>query len=120
MTMMVEIVDASELVHSFGHAHSAACTAHEPIVINARVFIPQKTTAAGVRNAFVHRALVSNAPKATGAAWVIGDALYWDAVAKALTKTATANTLCGFAVQERAAGDTTSGLVEFDSYAAIS
>ena len=120
MTMMVEIVDASELVRSFGHAHSAACTAHEPIVINSRVFIPQNTTDALERNAFVHRSLINNAPKAAGAAWVIGDALYWDATAKALTKTTTNNTLCGFAVEARASADTTSGLVEFDSFAAIS
>lgn len=120
MTMMVEIVDASELVRSFGHAHSAGCTAHEPIVINSRVLIPQNTTGASERNAFVHKALISNAPKATGAAWSIGDALYWDATAKKLTKTSTDNTLCGFAVEARLSADTTSGLVEFDSFAAIS
>lgn len=120
MTMMVEIVDATELVRSFGHAHSGACTAHEPIVINSRVFIPQNTTGASERNAFVHRALVSNAPKASGAAWAIGDALYWDATAKNLTKTSSGNTLCGFAVESRLSADTTSGLVEFNSFAAIS
>lgn len=120
MTMMVEIVDASELVRSFGHAHSAACTAHEPIVINSRVFIPQNTTEAGERNAFVHKALVTRAPKASGEAWAPGDALYWDATAKAFTKTTTSNTLCGFAVEAKLSADTTSGLIEFDSFAAIS
>lgn len=120
MTMMVELVDASEQIRSFGHAHSAACTAHEPIVINSRVFIPQNTTLADVRNAFVHKSLVSNAPKAAGAAWAIGDALYWDATAKAFTKTTSGNTLCGFAVEAKLSADTTSGLIEFDSFAAIS
>lgn len=120
MTMMVEIVDASELVRSFGHAHSAACTAHEPIVINSRVFIPQNTTDADERNAFVSKALVNNAPKAAGEAWSVGDALYWDATAKAFTKTTTSNTLCGFAVEAKLSADTTSGLIEFDSFAAIS
>ena len=120
MTMMVEIVDASELVRSFGHAHSGACTAHEPIVINSRVFIPQNTTDASERNAFVCRSLVSNAPKASGAAWSIGDALYWDATAKNFTKTSSGNTLCGFAVEAKLSADTTSGLIEFNSFAAIS
>jgi hypothetical protein len=86
MTMMVEIVDASELVRSFGHAHSAACTAHEPIVINSRVFIPQNTTDADERNAFVSKSLVNNAPKAAGEAWSVGDALYWDATGKPIAK----------------------------------
>lgn len=120
MTMMVEIVDASELVRSVGHAHSAACTAHEPIVINSRVFIPQNTTDSGERNAFVHKALVTRAPKASGAAWSLGDALYWDATNKVFTKTTSGNTLCGFAVEAKLSADTTSGLIEFDSFAAIS
>jgi predicted RecA/RadA family phage recombinase len=120
MTQMVEIVDASELVRSVGFAHTAATTGHEPIVINSRVWIPLNDKAADERNAFVHRSLVSNAPKATGAAWAVGDALYWDATAKQFTKTTTSNTLCGFAVEARASGDTTSGLIEFDSFAAIS
>lgn len=120
MTMMVEIVDASEQVRSFGHAHSGACTAHEPIVINSRVFIPQNTTDASERNAFVHKALISNAPKETGAAWSVGDAIYWNASTKQFSKDNANDVLCGFAVEARLSGDTTTGLVEFDSFAAIS
>lgn len=39
----------------------------------------------------VDEAVYSNAPKATGAAWAIGDILYWDNTAKNFTKTATNN-----------------------------
>lgn len=36
-------------------------------------------------------------PKATGAAWAVGDKIYWDNAAKNMTKTATGNTLVGVA-----------------------
>lgn len=120
MAMMVEVVDASEIVKSVGLSHTVATVAHEPIVINARVYIPQNTRDANALNAFVYQSLVSNAPKATGAAWLFGDALYWDATNKNFTKTTSGNTLCGFAVAPRASGDATSGLIEFNSFAAIS
>jgi predicted RecA/RadA family phage recombinase len=44
-------------------------------------------------------------PKATGAAWVVGDILYWDATAKNFTKTATNNTRVGVATVAAATGD---------------
>ena len=58
--------------------------------------------------------------KTSALAIAVGDRLYWDATNKVFTKTATSNTLCGFAVEARLSGDTTSGLIEFDSFAAIS
>ncbi|MCW2390968.1 DUF2190 family protein [Sphingobium sp. B11D3A] len=45
-------------------------------------------------------------PKATGAAWAIGDKLYWDNTNKVLTKTASGNTLVGAALAVAASGDT--------------
>jgi len=119
MTQMVEIVDASELVKSVGLAHSAAATAHEPIVINSRVFIPLNTTDASERNAYVYQSLVDNAPKETGAAWSFGDAVYWNATTKVFSKDNT-DVLCGFALEARLSGDTTTGLIQFNSFAAIS
>jgi predicted RecA/RadA family phage recombinase len=50
---------------------------------------------------------VYSLPKATGAAWVQGDKLYWDASASKFTKTATANTPAGVAALAAASGDTT-------------
>lgn len=44
-------------------------------------------------------------PKATGATWAVGDALYWDATAKKLTKVSTDNTLAAVATAVAATGD---------------
>lgn len=46
-------------------------------------------------------------PKATGAAWAIGDTLYWDDTAKNFTKTVGSNTKAGYAISVQVSGDTT-------------
>lgn len=98
-------------------AHSAATTAKLPIVANAKVFIPLNTADASILNSFFYSALISDAPKAAGAAWSVGDALYWDDTAKNFTKTSSANTLCGYALSAAASADTVSGLIEFNTFA---
>lgn len=50
-------------------------------------------------------------PKATGAAWAIGDKIYWDATAKNMTKTATANTLVGVAFRVAVTADTSGAVL---------
>ncbi|AHZ84649.1 hypothetical protein Bb109J_c1960 [Bdellovibrio bacteriovorus] len=45
-------------------------------------------------------------PKATGEAWVDGDALYWDNTAKKLTKTTSGNQLAAAADGSAASADT--------------
>jgi len=45
-------------------------------------------------------------PKATGEAWSFGDALYWDADTKKLTKTSTDNKRVGAAVAAALSADT--------------
>jgi predicted RecA/RadA family phage recombinase len=54
----------------------------------------------------VTEGVYQNAPKAAGAAWAIGDILYWDNTAGNFTKTATNNTRVGTAVSVQASGDT--------------
>ena len=98
-------------------AHTAATVAKVPVVANGKVFIPLNTADANVQNAFYFSAQVSDAPKAAGAAWSVGDALYWDDVAKAFTKTSAGNVLCGYALAAAASADTVSGLVEFNTFA---
>lgn len=98
-------------------AHTAATTAKVPVLVNGRVFIPINTADANVLNAFYFSAQVSEAPKAAGAAWSVGDALYWDDTAKNFTKTASGNTLCAYALAAALTADTVSGLVEFNSFA---
>lgn len=44
-------------------------------------------------------------PKATGAAWTVGQRLYWDDTAKNLTGTASTNKLVAVAVVAAASGD---------------
>lgn len=97
-------------------AHTAATVAKEPVVSNSRVFIPLNSADADATNAFYFSAQISDAPKAAGAAWAVGDALYWDASAKAFTKTSTANTACGYALAAAASADTVSGLIEFNAF----
>jgi len=53
------------------------------------------------------RGVYNNMPKATGAAWTFGEAIYWDDTAKNCTGTATGNTKIGVATKAAASGDTT-------------
>jgi predicted RecA/RadA family phage recombinase len=46
-------------------------------------------------------------PKAAGAAWVVGDVLYWDNTAFNFTKTSASNSRVGVAASIQASGDTT-------------
>lgn len=48
---------------------------------------------------------VFDLPKATGAAWTVGQRLYWDDTAKNLTGTASTNKLVAIAVAAAASGD---------------
>lgn len=50
---------------------------------------------------------VHTLPKATGAAWTEGAALYWDNTAKKLTTTAASNTLVGCAAAAAGSSDAT-------------
>jgi predicted RecA/RadA family phage recombinase len=48
--------------------------------------------------------------KTTGAAWTVGQVLYWDDTGKKVTHTASTNKLIGVAVKAAASGDTTGTL----------
>lgn len=54
-------------------------------------------------------------PKAAGAAWGLGDVLYWDDAAKNFTKTAAGNTKAALALLPALAGDTTGAVDLFPS-----
>lgn len=49
---------------------------------------------------------VGDIPSDTGAAWVVGDLIYWDDTANVGTKTSTSNVALGFAVQAKASAGT--------------
>lgn len=113
----MRIVSPSEQIKSTAFAHSAATESKTPIVINSHVLIPLEDQDADVRNTFVYEAEIAGVAAETGVAWVVGDALYWDATNARLTKTSTSNTLCGHALEAKASAADVSGLVAFDSYA---
>lgn len=116
--MALNIASPSELVKNVGFAHTAATVAKVPVVIATQAFIPINTADANEHNAYVYESEIDNAPTDTGAAWLPGEAVYWDAANTRFTKTATANTLCGHALQPKASGDAVSGLIAFNSFAA--
>lgn len=55
----------------------------------------------------LHREGVFTLPKATGAAWVVGDRLFWDVSAKKFTKDSTKRPVKAAAAAAAASGDTT-------------
>ena len=114
----MQITSPSEQVKVIGLAHTAATTALTPLLINTHLFIPLNTAGANERNTFVRDTEINAAVTDTGAAWVLGDKIYWDDTAKKFTKTSTSNTLCGYALEAKASGDAVSGLIAFNSFAA--
>ncbi|HXD37221.1 MAG TPA: DUF2190 family protein [Rhodanobacter sp.] len=95
---------------------TAATNAHVPVAINGHILIPTDYALANAINGYVYESEISDAPKAA-VAWGIGDALYWDATAGAVTNVATSNTAIGRALAPALAGDATTGLVAFNAFA---
>jgi predicted RecA/RadA family phage recombinase len=114
----MQIVSPSVRVKNIGFAHTAATVALTAILINAHVFIPLNTVDADERNTFVYDSEIDAAPTDTGAAWAVGDKIYWDNTNKVFTKTATSNTLVGYALEAKGSADAVSGLIAFNSFAA--
>ena len=83
----------------------AALASGEAFVVGA-IFAVATDAAANGAEVEAARQGVFDLPKATGAAWVQGDRLYWDNTAKNVTKTATSNTFIGAALKAAASGDT--------------
>lgn len=70
------------------------------------IAIALQTVANGIAGEWATRG-VWLVEKATGAAWVVGDKLYWDDTAKKFTTTSAGNTLAGVATVAAASGDAT-------------
>lgn len=64
-----------------------------------------KAALSGTPVALVRKGNFTGAPKATGAAWAVGDVLYWDATAKKFTKSSSGNTVVGVALAAALSGD---------------
>jgi predicted RecA/RadA family phage recombinase len=118
MTLRIASPSEQTKTRQFAQA-SAVVTAGVmvPVVISSKIYIPLDESLAAADNAYLMEGLIKDAPKATGAAWTMGQKLYWDDTAKKFTGTSSANTLCGYAAAPAASGDTT-GSVDFNSNAA--
>jgi hypothetical protein len=115
--MTLQIRSPAHHIKTLDLAHTAATVARVPVVINTHVLIPTANADANALNGYYYDAEVSGVPKAVGAIAVL-DKLYWDAANSVLTKTATDNTLFGYALEASASADTVTGLVAFNAFAA--
>jgi len=82
-----------------------------PVKIGQLIVVPQATVAQTLPFAGVRQGVFSGLAKATGAAWVEGDMLYWNDTNKNFTKTSTGAILCAAAGAAAASGDTTGTVV---------
>lgn len=78
-----------------------------------RIFGVALANAASGETVAVHRGGVAELPKATGQAWTVGQAVYWDDTNRVCTTTAGTNLLIG-AVFEAAVSAATTGWVLLD------
>ncbi|MCM5528961.1 DUF2190 family protein [Parasegetibacter sp. NRK P23] len=84
-------------------APSGGLTSGQPLLVGGMVGISHSKYAEG-ETAVIDLEGAYTVPKAGGAAWATGDKLYWDDTNKVFTKTATSNTLAGYAWAVAASG----------------
>ena len=114
--MGLQLRSPSNQIRGLQFAATGATVAKVPHVHNARVFIPMNSADAAASNEHIYDSEVSGAPKATGEAWTVGQAIYWDNTNKRFTTTASGNTACGLALAPALAGDTVTQLFLFQSF----
>lgn len=115
--MALQVRSPASQIKTLQMSHTAATTAHTPLLINARLLIPTSTAEANALNGFTYEAEISGIGKAGALAIGVGDALYWDDTNKVVNKTASGNTLMGYALEPCASADTVTGLVAFNAFA---
>lgn len=93
---------------------SAVTSAPSVVVVSSKAWVALNESLADADNVYAYECVLANAAKATGEAWAIGAALYWDADPGNFTTTASGNTACGYAGSVEASGATT-GTVLFRS-----
>lgn len=117
--MPLQAISPGNQIKTARFAHSAITTRKVPVLINSRVYIPLESKAATEENEYVYSAEVTGGVKATGEAWAIGQAIYWDNSNTRFTTTLTANTLCGNATETAIAGATVTPRFEFHSFRTV-
>ena len=85
---------------------SGGCTTGLPLKVGSIIGVPQTTQLSGE---LVDLDLTGEFtfPSDTGAAWAVGDVVYWDDTGKTFTKTSTSNTKAGVASAVKASGAVT-------------
>lgn len=77
-----------------------------PVQFGAALFgVAIYSALSGADVSFKTSGVFEGLPKATGAAWTVGDIIYWDNTNKVLTKTNTGNLRVGVAVAAALSGD---------------
>jgi hypothetical protein len=115
--MTLQVRSPASQIKTLQMSHTAATTAHVPVLINSHLLIPTSTADANALNGFTYEAEISGGAKAA-VALAVGDKVYWDNAAKAFTNVATSNTLVGYAIEPALSGDATTGLIAFNAFAA--
>ena len=108
------VMDVIANVRTVPYTHSAATVPGDVIVGNGAVLIAINTKALNVENAYVCEGKVE-LPKEASLAINAMDAVFWDAAAGKVTKTAAGNTPCGHCV-ETVAGSGTTVVIFLRSY----
>lgn len=115
----MHISDPSQLIRSLVFAQSSAVSllndAPSVVVVSSRPWVALNDSDADADNVYAYECTLENAAKATGEAWAIGAALYWDNTNKRFTTTSSGNTAAGFAGSIQESGDTT-GTVLFRAF----
>jgi len=104
----MHIASPSGQIEILSHASGNAVTgAPKFMLLGAKcVYVPANATSSQSCG-YVTRALIKGVAKATGEAWAINAALYWDNSNSRFTTTSSGNTLAGTAASVQASGDTT-------------
>mgnify|MGYP003450653050 FL=1 len=116
--MALQIRSPGNQIKTTRFAHSALVTRKVPVLISSRVYVPLESAAANEATDLVYEAEVSGGVKATGEAWTIGGAVYWDNTNTRFTTTSASNTLCGRALEAALAGDTVTPRFQFNAFTA--
>lgn len=114
---MLQLRSPSDQIKQTAFAATAATVAKTPFLENSKAWIAVNDADAAAESNHVYDAEVSGAAKATGEAWTVGQAIYWDNTAKKFTTTASGNTKCGYALEPALSAATTTPLFKFNTFA---
>lgn len=90
---------------------AAAITSGAPVKVGNIIGVALGTAAIGQTVSVSICGAFSGLAKETGAAWAVGDTLYWDATNSRFTKTSSGNTFAGYAYAAALSADATGSVL---------